>query len=79
VVANHRVVLGQSRIFWAPYGAYVALRLGAKRYAYSENAPQWIKDTLPKVRALRLRARRNANQESGSRWLKDFVSRLIKR
>jgi CelD/BcsL family acetyltransferase involved in cellulose biosynthesis len=44
VVANHRVVLGQSRIFWAPYGAYVALRLGAKRY---------VADAIPDYRVIR--------------------------
>jgi len=44
VVANHRVVLGRSRISWAPYAAYVALRLGAKRY---------VADTIPDYRVLR--------------------------
>jgi len=79
VVANHRVVLGRGRVSWAPYAAYVALRLGAKRYAHSDSAPQWIKDTLPKVRSVRFRVRRYANQESGSRWLKDAVNLLVKR
>jgi CelD/BcsL family acetyltransferase involved in cellulose biosynthesis len=67
VVANHRVVLGRSRISWAPYASYVALRLGAKRYVTSDSTPQWIRDTVPKLRTVRFRARRYANQESASR------------
>jgi CelD/BcsL family acetyltransferase involved in cellulose biosynthesis len=67
VVANHRVVLGRSRISWAPYASYVALRLGAKQYVTSDSTPQWIRDTVPKLRTVRFRARRYANQESASR------------
>ena len=67
VVANHRVVLGQGRIFWAPYAAYVALRLGAKRYANSESAPQWFKDTVTRYQIVRFGIKRYLDRERSSR------------
>jgi len=67
VVANHRVVLGRSRMPWAPYAAYVALRLGAKRYANSESAPQWFKDAVTRYQIVRFRTKRYLDRERGSR------------
>ena len=84
VVANHRVVLGQGRIFWAPYAAYVALRLGAKRYV-ADAIPDhrvirrqrpigWIPYAAYTV--LRSSAERYASSESAPRWAKGIVDRL---
>jgi hypothetical protein len=56
VVPNHRLILGENPVFWVPYRSYHALRSRARRYAYSEDAPQWIKDAKDGYRVLRNKA-----------------------
>ena len=53
VFPNHRLILGRNPVFWAPYGGYHTLRSRARRYANSEDAPQWIKDIKDGYRVLR--------------------------
>jgi CelD/BcsL family acetyltransferase involved in cellulose biosynthesis len=62
VVPNHRLILGRNLVFCALYGSYHALRSRAKRYADSEDAPQWIKDAKNGYRVLRNRATRRVNR-----------------
>jgi CelD/BcsL family acetyltransferase involved in cellulose biosynthesis len=46
VVSNHRVILGRTPIFWAPYAAYRLARLKARRYVEEEGTHRWIKSIL---------------------------------
>ena len=78
VVSNHRMVLGRNLLVWSPYAAYHALRSRAKRYAYSENAPAWVKDTKDRYRTLRYAAARYANAESATRWIKRITASWFK-
>jgi CelD/BcsL family acetyltransferase involved in cellulose biosynthesis len=78
VVPNHRMVLGRSLLVWSPYAAYHALRSTAKRYAYSENAPAWVKDTKDRYQTLRYAAARYANAESATRWIKRITASWFK-
>ena len=50
---SHRLILGRNLAYWAPYAGYHALRLKAKRYLQSENAPRGIGGALIEFRALR--------------------------
>jgi len=76
--------LGRSRMPWAPYAAYVALRTGAKRY---------VADAIPDYRVirrqrpigwipyaaytvLRSNVKRYASSEGAPRWAKGIVDRL---
>jgi hypothetical protein len=43
VAPNCRVILSRDPLSWSPYGAYHALRSRVKKYAYSEDAPAWVK------------------------------------
>ena len=75
VVPNRRMVLGRNLLVWSPYAAYHALRSRAKRYAYSENAPAWVKDTKDRYQTFRYAAARHANSESANRWTKRITAR----
>ncbi len=74
VVPNHRMVLGRNLLVWSPYATYHALRSTAKRYAYSENAPAWVKDTKDRYQTLRYALARYANAESATRWIKRITA-----
>ncbi len=78
VVSNRRMVLGRNLLVWSPYGAYHALRSRAKRYAYSENAPAWVKDTKDRYQTFRYAAARYVNAESATRWIKRITTRWFK-
>jgi len=43
IIDNHRLILGQDRVSFAPYAAYHLLRSEAAQCAKSEDAPAWIK------------------------------------
>jgi CelD/BcsL family acetyltransferase involved in cellulose biosynthesis len=53
VIPNYQAILGRRLAIWAPYSGYHALLSRAKRYAYSEDAPQWTQKALSKYRVLR--------------------------
>ena len=53
ISSSHRLILGRNLAFWVPYAGYHALRLKAKRYVQSENAPRWIGRAITEYRALR--------------------------
>jgi CelD/BcsL family acetyltransferase involved in cellulose biosynthesis len=53
VSSTHRLILGRSLAFWAPYAGYQALRVKAKRYVQSESAPRWIGGAITEFRTLR--------------------------
>ena len=74
-VPNRRMVLGRNLLVWSPYAAYHALRSRAKRYAYAENAPAWVKDTKDRYQTFRYAAARYANSESATRWTKRITAR----
>jgi len=78
VVPNRRMVLGRNLLVWGPCAAYHALRSRAKRYAYSENAPAWVKDTKDRYQTLRYAADRYANSESATRWIKRITASWFK-
>jgi CelD/BcsL family acetyltransferase involved in cellulose biosynthesis len=79
VVTNRRIVLGRSRIPWAPYAAYSVLRSKAKRYANSEGTPRWIQSALTRSRVLRFRVRRYMSTELSRQWISAAVDRLRER
>ncbi len=78
VVPNRRMVLGRNLLVWSPCAAYHALRSRAKRYAYSENAPAWVKDTKDRYHTFRYAAARYANAESATRWIKRITASWFK-
>ena len=58
VIPNYRAILGGRLVLWSLYAGYHALRSWARRYAYSEGAPRWIKEATTKFRILRHEAAR---------------------
>jgi CelD/BcsL family acetyltransferase involved in cellulose biosynthesis len=59
VVQSHRLILGRTAALYVPYAGYHlmrtyyrALRSGAQSYAYSEEAPQWVKKAVERYHAL---------------------------
>jgi CelD/BcsL family acetyltransferase involved in cellulose biosynthesis len=63
VVPNHRLVLGRNRLYWALYAGHHSLRTRAERYAYSEDAPGWVKKAVAMRLVLRCRLQRARNSE----------------
>ena len=53
VTPNYQVILGRRLAVWVPYSVYHGLLSRAKKYAYSEDAPQWTETALSKYRAVR--------------------------
>jgi CelD/BcsL family acetyltransferase involved in cellulose biosynthesis len=53
VCTNYQVILGRRLAVWIPYLGYHALLSRAKRYAYSDDAPQWTKGAWSTYRMLR--------------------------
>ncbi len=78
VVPNRRMILGRNLLVWSPHAAYHALRSRAKRYAYSENAPAWVKDAKDRYQTFRHAAARYANPESAARWIKRITAGRFK-
>jgi CelD/BcsL family acetyltransferase involved in cellulose biosynthesis len=44
VLANHRMILGRSLLWYGIYSNYYRLRTKVRQYVYSDKAPQWLKD-----------------------------------
>ncbi len=63
VMPNHRLVLGRNRLYWALYAGHHSLRTRAERYAYSEDAPGWVKKAVAMRLVLRCRLQRVRNSE----------------
>jgi CelD/BcsL family acetyltransferase involved in cellulose biosynthesis len=53
ISTNYQVILGRHLGIWVPYSAYHLLLSRIKRYAYSEDAPQWTTKAWSKYRTLR--------------------------
>ena len=53
ISTNYQVILGRHLGIWVPYSGYHLLLSRVKRYAYSEDAPQWTKKAWSKYRTLR--------------------------
>jgi CelD/BcsL family acetyltransferase involved in cellulose biosynthesis len=62
VIPNHRLILSRYWISAAPYAGYHALYSRARRYAGSEDAPEWVKAAAGRYRALRYGAARLARR-----------------
>jgi hypothetical protein len=43
VAPKHHAILGREPLSWSHYAAYHVLRSRVKKYAYSEDAPAWVK------------------------------------
>jgi len=52
IIDNHRLILGQDRVSFAPYAAYHLLRSEAAQCAKSEDAPAWIKFATDRLKGL---------------------------
>ena len=78
VVPSRRLVLGRNLLVWSFHAAYHALRSRAKRYAYAENAPAWVKDTKDRYQTFRYAAARYANPESATRWARRITAGWFK-
>jgi CelD/BcsL family acetyltransferase involved in cellulose biosynthesis len=53
IATNHQVILGRRMIVWLPYSGCLRVLSRVKRYAYSEDAPQWTAKAWSVYRALR--------------------------
>ena len=76
VTVNHRLILGQDRISFAPYAAYQLLRSRAAEYARSESAPRWVKTAKSGYRALRPRVARYVEEHAPTRVKRIAADRL---
>jgi hypothetical protein len=52
IIDNHRLILGQNRVSFAPYGAYHLLRSEATQIAKSEDAPAWVKFATDRLKGV---------------------------
>lgn len=66
-IPNYRLILGRNPIFWSPYVGCQVLLSRVKRYARSEDSPQWLKRAAAMYHAKRFTA------------LAEMVGRVLRR
>lgn len=77
-VPNHRMILGKSVAYWAPYAAYHVLRSKAVRYAKAEDSPQWTREAASRYRRLRYRMARIATSERVPQRVRGVIGRWFR-